>query len=281
MAEDKQLQIYEVTESSSLSSENEENVGKSRLGSSGHVFEDPIVGERYRRLYEETGYEGKDYFDPKLEWTQEEERKLMWKIELRVVCLAFFLFFSLDIDRGNLSNALSDNFLTDLNLTTDDFNLGNTVNLICFLTAEIPSQLISKKIGVDIWVPTQMCLWSVVAMSQAAIKNKSGFLATRALLGMLQGGFIPDLCLWMSYFYTSKELPMRISIFYIANPLSAVICSLLAFAILHLDGHDGIEGWRWLFLLEGLFTFLVGIGAFFAMPPSPYQTKNWFRPKGW
>jgi hypothetical protein len=46
-------------------------------------------------------------------------------------------------------------------------------------------------------------------MCQALIKSRSGFLATRALLGMLQGGFIPDLCLWMSYFYTSKVLPNK------------------------------------------------------------------------
>ena len=65
---------------------------------------------------------------------------------------------------------------------------------------------------------------------------------TRAFLGLLQGGFIPDLCLWMSYFYTSEELPMRLSIFYIANPLTAVVCSLLGFGILHLDGRNGIEG---------------------------------------
>jgi sugar phosphate permease len=274
--QDKQLQ---TTVSSEVSSDSEEPAGKSPAKS--HVFDDPDVAERYRKVYYENSYEGRDHFDPKFEWTANEERKVLRKTELRVVCVAFFLFFALDIDRGNLSNALSDNFLTELNMSTNDFNLGNTVNLICFLCAEIPSQLISKKVGADIWVPTQMCLWSVVAMCQALIKSRSGFLATRALLGMLQGGFIPDLCLWMSYFYTSKELPMRVSIFYIANPLTAVICSLLGFGILHLDGRDGVAGWRWLFLLEGLFTLLVGAGAFFLMPPSPVQTKTWYRKNGW
>jgi len=38
---------------------------------------------------------------------------------------------------------------------------------------------------------------------------------------------------------------------------------------------------RWLFLIEGLMTFVIGFTTFFMMPPSPTQTKSWFRPNGW
>jgi hypothetical protein len=110
-----------------------------------------------------------------------------------------------------------------------------------------------------------MVLWSIVAMSQAALNSRASFLATRSLLGILEGGFIPDLVLWLSYFYTSRELPIRLSFFWTALSVTSIVTSLLAFGIFHLDGHAGLAGWRWLFLLEGLLTLIIGFFSFFLM----------------
>lgn len=38
---------------------------------------------------------------------------------------------------------------------------------------------------------------------------------------------------------------------------------------------------RWLFLIEGLITLLIGLASFFMMPASAVETKKWFRPEGW
>jgi MFS family permease len=126
-----------------------------------------------------------------------------------------------------------------------------------------------------------MVLWSIVALCQCFLTGRSTFLATRALLGLLEGGFIPDLVLWLSYFYTSRELPIRLSYFWTSLSVTGIVTSLLAFALLHLRGVSGWAGWRWLFLIEGLITLVVGIASFFMMPASAVQTKSWFRPNGW
>ncbi|EGW30070.1 uncharacterized protein SPAPADRAFT_158460 [Spathaspora passalidarum NRRL Y-27907] len=244
-------------------------------------FLDPKVEEYYRQVYSESKYESYSAFDPHFTWTPEEEKKLVRKLNYRVAAAACLMFVGLQVDRGNLAQAVTDNLLADLNMDTNDYNTGNTIFLVAFLLAEVPSQLISKALGPDIFIPIQICLWSVVAMSQAALSGRTSFFITRAIIGALEGGFIADLVLWLSYFFTSKELPVRLSWFWTTLSLVGVFTSLLAFGLLRMRGVAGWAGWRWLFLIEGIFTLAIGIGSFYMMVPSAVQTKNFLRPKGW
>ena len=78
--------------------------------------------------------------------------------------------------------------LTDLGLSTNEYNTGQTIFYLTFLFAELPSQLISKRVGPDRWIPIQMVCWSLIASCQAFLTGKASFYTCRALLGLFEGG---------------------------------------------------------------------------------------------
>ncbi|KAE8351332.1 major facilitator superfamily domain-containing protein [Aspergillus coremiiformis] len=238
--------------------------------------EDP----RYYKPIDE--YEGIHRWDPDFEWEEQEEKKLIRKIDLRVCTFACVTFFALQLDRGNIIQAMSDNMLDDLGMNTNDYNTGQTIFYLVFLFAELPSQLISKKIGPDRWIPIQMFCWSLIAALQAFLSGKASFFVCRALLGFFEGGFIPDTILFLSFWYKSKELPIRLSYFWTSYQGTSIISAFLAYGFLHVRRPDGTGGWRYLFAFEGLITGIIAIVAVFWMPASPTQTKGGFRGKdGW
>lgn len=192
------------------------------------------------------------------------------------------MFFALQVDRGNIYQALSDDMLDNLNITTNEYNYGQSIFFLAFILAELPSQLVSKRLGPDTWLPMQMVAWSVIASLQSLLSGKWSFWITRALIGICEGGFIPTVVLYLSYFYNSTELPIRLSYFWLTKELSDMISALIAYGILHMRGVLGIAGWRWLFALEGILTGSIGIISYVYLPPSPTQTASKFRgERGW
>lgn len=53
-----------------------------------HVFSDPLAAEHWRNIYEKAGYENRHRFDPEFTWTAEDEKKLVRKVDLRIMTWA-------------------------------------------------------------------------------------------------------------------------------------------------------------------------------------------------
>lgn len=75
-----------------------------------------------------------------------------------------------------------------------------------------------------------------------------------------------------------KDLSTRISYFYCASALSGAFSGLLAAGIAEMDGVAGLEGWRWIFLLEGIVTVILGVACLLFLIDTPALSSRWLEP---
>jgi len=162
----------------------------------------------------------------------------------------------------------------DLNLYGNRLNVAVTLFYVTYISFEIPASLILKKARPSRLIPFFILAWSVTVIGSAFIKNYASLLATRLLLGAFESGLFPCLTLYLSTFYKPGEQARRISYLFVAAALSGAFGGLLAYGLTNLHGARGLAGWRWLFLVEGLISVVVGIMAVFLLPDS-FQTAWW------
>lgn len=119
--------------------------------------------------------------------------------------------------------------------------------------SELPSNLLVKKVTPRIWLPFLTIAWGIVTIGIGFMKNYNTYMALRAILGLFEGGLLPGMVLYLSSMYTRGELALRIGIFYTAASLSGAFGGLLARGLSAIGPAGGLVGWRWIFIMEGLF----------------------------
>lgn len=200
-------------------------------------------------------------------------RKVLWKLDTRILPVLAVLFLCSFLDRTNVGNARLYNLEEDIGITDQQYDQGLAVFYATYILSEIPSNLILKKLTPQIWLPCLTFFWGVSAMCLGFVQNFAGFVGVRALLGLTEGGLLPGIVLYLSTIYTRGELALRIGVFYTAASLSGAFGGLLARGIAEIGTRGGLNRWRWIFVIEGLFTALVGIAAYFLLPNGAGSAK--------
>ena len=113
-------------------------------------------------------------------------------------------------------------------MTTANINTDQTLFTLGIVLLELPSNIVAKKFGPNRWIPVIMCIWGLVTLCQAFLKNKSGFYATRFLLAAGEAGFIPGMAWYLTRFYTRRELAFRLAIFWGSNSIGECRCKGIA-----------------------------------------------------
>jgi MFS family permease len=159
------------------------------------------------------------------------------------------------------------------------FALGAGLFFVTYALFGVPSNLLLHRIGARIWLSCIMVLWGLVSACTLFVTGERSFCLLRLLLGAAEAGFFPGIILYLTYWFPNRIRGQMMGLFYLGVPLAFVLGAplsglLLDIPLSHLHTALHLEGWQWMFLVEGLLAVLGGIAAFLWLDDKP-QTARW------
>ncbi|KAF2502581.1 MFS general substrate transporter [Lophium mytilinum] len=225
------------------------------------------VSSTQSSLKDATGVSGEVHHLP----TYEHEKALVLKFDLRILPMLALMYLCNALDKGNLGNAKTDGFEKDLHFKSNQYNLILSIFYIPYVIFAPPFAMAGKRFGAHRALPIMMFCFGSFTLLGASVSNFAGMITLRWFLGMAESAFFPLVIYYLTTFYRRGELARRLAIFYAASNIANAFSGLLAFGVFQIKSH--LDGWRYLFLIEGAFTVLFSVIAFIYLPKSASEAK--------
>ncbi|KAF2086018.1 MFS transporter [Saccharata proteae CBS 121410] len=209
-----------------------------------------------------------------------EDKVIMRKVDRKFLLLIGMIYLIKNIDYTNAASikvlqvGRPENVLNELNMTTNEYNWVQSIYFISYIIFEIPSNLLVKKMQPRNWQTRIIFTWGAVLACHAAVSNKEGYYTARFFLGMMEAGMFPGLAAQLCSWYRSDEMGKPIMWMFGMQNLSGIVGSLLAYAISYMNGLGGLSAWRWVYLLEGLFTICFALVVYVVLPDYPKSPRS-------
>lgn len=195
------------------------------------------------------------------------------KVGIRIIPLVGLAYVASYIDRANIGYIAAP-MSRDLNLSHTDIGFAAGLFFIGYVLVEVPSNMMLTRFGARIWITRIMVTWGLVTAATAAVNSAATLFIARILLGFAEAGLAAGILLYLTFWFPRRQRSWALSSFMLMIPVSSVVGSPLAAALLS-QGQRwlGIPGWRALFLVEGVLTMLVGIVIFAFLPDRPRDAR--------
>jgi ACS family tartrate transporter-like MFS transporter len=200
-------------------------------------------------------------------------RATIARVVRRLIPFIFICYVVAYIDRVNIGFA-STELQKSLGLSESAFGLGGGLFFLGYCLFEIPSNLILERVGARMWIARIMIGWGLVSMAMMFVVGQWSFYAMRVLLGIAEAGFFPGMVLYLTYWVPAAERARTGALFMTAAPVAVLIGAPVSEALLGLDGVLGLQGWQWLFLVEGFPAVVLGVVALWYLSDRP-EDAHW------
>ena len=209
--------------------------------------------------------------------TSDLARSAVARVSRRLIPFLFLLYILNFLDRVNVGFAALE-MNRDLGFGPAVYGFGAGVFFIGYALFEVPSNLVLYRTGARIWIARIMVTWGMAASAMMLVHQPWSFYVLRFLLGVAEAGFFPGIIYYLTCWYPARERARAFAWFLAAIPVCGVIGGPISGALLGLDGTLGLQGWQWLFLLEGIPSILVGVAVLWLLPDRPADAR-WLRPE--
>lgn len=181
------------------------------------------------------------------------------KVNWRLIAFLFICYMMAYLDRINVGFAQLQ-MKGELGFSDAVYGLGAGIFFAGYFLFEIPSNLLLVKSGVRNTMMRIMIGWGLISMSMLFVSSPMSFYVLRFLLGAFEAGFLPGIIFYLTLWYPGARRARIIAVFMSAVPVAGVLGSPISGWIMHdMHGWLGLQGWQWMFALEGAPTVLLGL----------------------
>jgi MFS family permease len=190
------------------------------------------------------------------------------KATWRLVPFLLLMYILAFLDRANVGFA-KESFQLDTGISEAAYAFGAGVFFAGYALLEVPSNLIMHRVGARVWMARIMVTWGLVSAAMMFAHTATTFYVLRLLLGIAEAGFFPGVILYLTYWFPSYARAKVLGLFYFGAPLAFILGGPISGLLLDMDGVLGLQGWQWMFMVEGLLAAATGVWAYFYIDDKP------------
>ncbi|RAK95294.1 permease of the major facilitator superfamily [Aspergillus ibericus CBS 121593] len=197
------------------------------------------------------------------------EKKLLMKLDMAFVPIIMLTYLSCFLDRSNIGNVKVAGMPQDIGASDSEYSTAVSIFYATYVLLEAPWAVAMKRLTPRNILTGLCIIWSITTVFTGFIHNVASLYATRLILGGCEAGLFPCLNLYLTMVYRREEQAKRVSYLMSCAAISGAVGGLLAYGLLQMDGIGGKAGWRWVYIIEGLFSLICAILIWFGLPNDP------------
>ncbi|WP_176055001.1 MFS transporter [Paraburkholderia caribensis] len=197
--------------------------------------------------------------------------RLYRRLDRRLLPFLLICYLFACLDRNNVGLAKLQ-MQTDLGFSDLQYGIGAGIFFVGYALCEVPSNLLLARTGARKAISRILVLWGLTSAAMALAHDVSTFYALRFLLGVFEAGFTPGILFYLTFWYPESRMANAIAAVMIGGPLAGVAAGPVSMWVMTtFAGAIGLDGWRWMFLLEGLPCVVLGLAARALLVDRPAQ----------